>query len=89
MARTDSGSMLPYCVSKAAVNMLCRRLHFLLQDDGLPVLALSPGWVKTDMGGPNARITTEESARGIAKVIASFTGDSEPFQSHEGEPIPW
>jgi NAD(P)-dependent dehydrogenase (short-subunit alcohol dehydrogenase family) len=89
LERTANGAMVPYCVSKAAVNMLARRLHFLLEEDGIAVLALSPGWVKTDMGGPDARITVEESAEGIARVIAGFDRESPPFQDYQGNVVPW
>lgn len=89
LAQTEDGSVIPYCVSKAAVNMLSRRLHFLLEDDGIAVLALSPGWVRTDMGGPDARISTDESAEGIADVIAGYDRNSPPFQNYQGIVIPW
>jgi NAD(P)-dependent dehydrogenase (short-subunit alcohol dehydrogenase family) len=89
LERTTNGGMVPYCISKAAVNMLSRRLHFLLEADGIAVLALSPGWVKTDMGGPDARISVEESAEGIARVIAAFERDSTPFQDYQGNTVPW
>lgn len=86
---TSSGAMIAYCVSKAAVNMLTRRLHFALDRDAIPVLALSPGWVKTDMGGPDAKISVEESADGIVKVIAAYDREAPPFQDYTGKPQPW
>lgn len=86
---TSNGGMVAYCVSKAALNMLSRRLHFLLSDGDISVLSLSPGWVKTDMGGPNAKISVDESAEGIARVIAAYNNDSPPFQDYTGKPLPW
>ena len=89
LAQTEDASMIPYSVSKAALNMLSRRLHFLLEGDGIAVLAINPGWVKTDMGGPNAQISTEESARGITNVIAGYDRNGEPFQDYLGNSMPW
>ena len=86
---TTQGGMVAYCVSKAALNMLSRRLHYLLSNGNIPVLALSPGWVKTDMGGPNAKISVKESAEGVARVIAAYNGDGAPFQDYTGKALPW
>jgi len=89
LANTGSGGMLAYSVSKAAVNMLGRRLHFLLAAEDFSVLLVQPGWVRTDMGGPNALIAADESARGIMKVIDGFRRDSPQFQDYQGNPIAW
>jgi hypothetical protein len=51
---------------------------------------LHPGWVKTDMGGPNALISTEQSVTGMLKVIAKLQPeDSGIFRNYEGTPLPW
>lgn len=89
IGRTDSGAMIAYCVSKAAVNMLGRRLHFLLGEDDFKLLLVHPGWVRTDMGGHQAPVSTEESARGIARILSGFQRDSPQFQDYEGNPIDW
>lgn len=64
---------LAYACSKTAVNMLARGLAADLKDDGVIVIPLCPGWVKTPMGGPNAKITTEESAQMIFGTLTSLT----------------
>ena len=69
--------------------MLARRLHLLLAEDGIPVTAVSPGWVRTDMGGANAHLSIEESAQAVSTVIAGHGPDDAPFLDHEGTPIPW
>ena len=89
LERTGNGTLVPYSISKTAVNMLWRRLHFLLEDDGIALLALSPGWVKTDMGGAGADITIEESAEGIEKVISGCDRNTHPYQNYQGSAIPW
>ena len=89
IAGTAGGAMIPYCVSKAAVNMLTRRLSFLLAGDGIDVFAISPGWVKTDMGGPGAQITVQESTNLIVQRIAEHGPDDPPFINHTGGPLDW
>ena len=89
IAGTANGAMIPYCVSKAALNMLSRRLSFLLAGDGIDVFAISPGWVKTDMGGANAQITVAESTALIVRRIAEHTPEDAPFISHTGNPLDW
>ena len=51
---------------------------------------MHPGWVQTDMGGPSAEITAEESASGIRSVIAGLTkADSGTFYKWNGDVHPW
>ncbi len=67
--------MVHYRTSKAALNMITRQLAFALKDDGITVVALSPGWVRTDMGGPNATLAPEESGSAIARTIKALDAD--------------
>jgi len=54
------------------------------------VVALSPGWVRTDMGGSGAPLAAQTSVAGLRKVIAGLkTSDSGTFLSYDGSPIPW
>jgi NAD(P)-dependent dehydrogenase (short-subunit alcohol dehydrogenase family) len=86
----SSGMTLPYATSKAALNMLVKGLAATLGAKGVIVVALSPGWVQTDMGGPGAPLTPKTSVAGLRKVIAGLTAsDSGKFLSHDGSPIPW
>jgi NAD(P)-dependent dehydrogenase (short-subunit alcohol dehydrogenase family) len=78
-----------YRLSKTALNALTRILADELQDTGIKVNSVCPGWVRTEMGGPNATLSVEEGARGI--VWAATLPDDGPsggFFRH-GEPIPW
>jgi NAD(P)-dependent dehydrogenase (short-subunit alcohol dehydrogenase family) len=85
-----SGMTLPYSTSKAALNLLARGLAATLAPRGIIVAALSPGWVKTDMGGASAPLTPEKSVRGLRKVIDGLRpGDSGKFLSYDGATIPW
>jgi len=86
----SSGMTLPYSTSKAALNMLVKGLAGALQDKGVIVVALSPGWVRTDMGGAGAPLAPEASVKGLRKVIAGLkSADSGRFFSHDGSSIPW
>ena len=86
----SSGMTLPYSTSKAALNMLVKGLAATLAGRGITVVALSPGWVRTDMGGAGAPLTPEVSVKGLRKVISGLKkNDSGKFFSHDGAEIPW
>lgn len=86
----EMGGFWPgYRMSKTALNALTRMLADELMDTGIKVNSVCPGWVRTDMGGPDAPLAVEEGARGI--VWAATLPDDGPsggFFRH-GEPIPW
>ena len=86
----SSGMTLPYATSKAALNMLAKGLAAALAPRGVIVVALSPGWVKTDMGGAGAPLSAQTSVAGLRKVIERLRpADSGRFLSHDGSSIPW
>jgi NAD(P)-dependent dehydrogenase (short-subunit alcohol dehydrogenase family) len=86
----SSGMTLPYSTSKAALNMLAKGLAATLASRKIIVVALSPGWVRTDMGGEGAPLSPEASVRGLRKVLHGLTpADSGKFFSHDGSTIPW
>jgi len=79
-----------YNSSKAALNMVTRMLAFDLQEDGIAVKVIHPGWVQTDMGGAHAAVTAQDSAAGILRLaddlMLATTGK---FQVYSGEEHPW
>lgn len=86
----SSGMTLPYSTSKAALNMLVKGLAATQRSRGIIVVALSPGWVRTDMGGEQAPLSPEASVQGLRKVIGGLrAGDSGKFFSHDGSQIAW
>jgi NAD(P)-dependent dehydrogenase (short-subunit alcohol dehydrogenase family) len=85
-----SGATLPYGTSKAALNLLAKGLAMALQPRGITVVAFTPGWVRTDMGGAGAPLSPEESVAGLRNVIAALDlSHSGKFMSHDGKPVPW
>lgn len=84
------GGFYGYVASKAALNRLMRSMAIDLKPRGVIVGLVHPGWVKTDMGGPNAEITAEESAAGLRSLAAGWTiektGD---FYKWNGEVHAW
>lgn len=65
IAENDSGSMMYYRTSKAAVNQAWNSLAQQWKGEGLTLAMMHPGWVQTDMGGENADLTPEESVEGM------------------------
>ncbi|MEO1286686.1 MAG: SDR family oxidoreductase [Chloroflexota bacterium] len=87
--RTYGGSYA-YCSSKAALNMLMRGLASDLRNKEIITIALDPGWVRTDMGGQSALLSTEESADGIVTVIDTLTmNDTGRYLRYDGTESAW
>lgn len=90
MAENTSGGGYIYRSSKAALNSVVKSLSNDLTSNGFTVLALHPGWVQTEMGGPNALIDTDTSASGLIKVIESASTEvSGHFFNFDGSEIEW
>ena len=86
---TSGGSYI-YRTSKAALNMVGKGLAMDLKPRGIRVLLLHPGWVKTDMGGPNALIDAGTSILGMRTILANLHDDqSGMFFNFDGSMIPW
>ena len=80
-----------YCMSKAALNMQCNILQRYLKPKGIKVLAIHPGWMRTDMGGADAEIEPKTSAEGISKLIEKYSGDIEGpiYMDYTGKLMSW
>jgi NAD(P)-dependent dehydrogenase (short-subunit alcohol dehydrogenase family) len=82
--------LYPYESSKAAVNKVVRGLSIDLKPEGISVCALHPGWVKTDMGGPNAEITVDEAVSGLVNTIEQLNlSKTGTFWQWDGSEHPW
>lgn len=89
IADNTSGQYYAYRSSKAALNAMMRSLQVDLQEKGVKVLVLHPGWVKTDMGGEDALIDVETSVKGLCDVIEQAHDLPEMFYSYQKELLPW
>lgn len=79
-----------YAASKAALGMLTRRLAEKLRPRGIVVVAISPGWVQTEMGGAGAPTPVEVAVEQVAETIATLSSDATGrFLSERGEELPW
>jgi NAD(P)-dependent dehydrogenase (short-subunit alcohol dehydrogenase family) len=79
-----------YCMSKAALNMQSRILQNDLEPRGFKVLVIHPGWMRTDMGGPEADIHPDEAAEGIfALSTKSWKAGESMYVDYQGKPLPW
>ena len=90
ISRKTSGGRYSYDGSKAALNMFTRTLAFEVISDGIIAIVMHPGWVQTDMGGSNAHLSVEESAKGIMKITDRLKKkDAGRFLQWDGRELPW
>ena len=86
---TDTNSWL-YRASKAALNSVVKTASIHLGTRGVVCMALSPGWVRTDMGGPSARLDVRDSVTALRRVIAAANrSHNGRFLQHTGEQLEW
>jgi NAD(P)-dependent dehydrogenase (short-subunit alcohol dehydrogenase family) len=80
-----------YCMSKSALNMLSAILQNYSKNKGIKVLSIHPGWMRTDMGGPNADISPEESAEGIFNLSLKEwdVNDKNIYMDYKGNIMTW
>ena len=86
----DDDGDYAYRCSKAALNMATVKLAQDLRADGVTVLSLHPGWVKTDMGGDEAVVPVADSASGLRRIIDSAPlADTGSFRAFDGRTVSW
>jgi NAD(P)-dependent dehydrogenase (short-subunit alcohol dehydrogenase family) len=86
----NGGGWVPYRTSKAALNMAWSCLALEARSRGIACLLLSPGWVKTRMGGAGAEISSEESVSAMRSLIERLTiDDTGKFMRRNGSELPW
>ena len=85
-----SGRSYAYRASKTALNMFSIAMKNELESQGISILIMHPGWVETDMGGPNAPLSVEESVSGIMQRIEEQTLEmTGRYVQFDGTPIEW
>ncbi len=80
---------LPYMMSKAAMNSAGCVIKYALEGQGIPILLIMPGWMFTDMGGPNAPVDPVESAARIIGQTAQPDLPPVSFKTYDGQTLPW
>ncbi|KAE8372265.1 hypothetical protein BDV26DRAFT_298015 [Aspergillus bertholletiae] len=87
-----------YKISKAALNALTVQYAMSYKDEGFTFLAVSPGWLKTDMGGDDAHLTAEEGAQAVLNIVDKADTDSNGsfknvevpgWDMYDGKNVPW
>jgi NAD(P)-dependent dehydrogenase (short-subunit alcohol dehydrogenase family) len=85
-----SGRSYAYRASKTALNMFSMAMKNELDGMGSSLLIIHPGWVETDMGGPNAPLSTDESVRGIMqRITEQDMSMSGRYVQFDGTPVEW
>ncbi|MGZ9720488.1 SDR family oxidoreductase [Rhizobium miluonense] len=86
----DDDGDYAYRCSKAALNMATVKLAQDFQREGIAVISLHPGWIRTDMGGPDAVVDIAQSAQGLKGLIDTATmADSGSFRAYDGRTVSW
>jgi len=85
-----SGGSYMYRSTKTAANSMMKSISVDLKPAGIAVATLHPGWVETDMGGPNALINVQTSVTGLSRVIDALDLDNTGrFLAYDGKEIAW
>jgi len=90
ITNNENGNYDVYRASKAALNMFMR--SFAARHAGNPrtLLLMAPGWVRTDMGGPQARLSIEESIPNLANTLDMQAGRGGlQYLDYIGRKVPW
>jgi NAD(P)-dependent dehydrogenase (short-subunit alcohol dehydrogenase family) len=90
IANNSNGNFEIYRASKSALNQLMRSYAARHHDDPRSLLLVAPGWVKTDLGGPNARLTIDESIPNLVRTVDAQRGHTGlQYLDYQGHAVPW
>jgi NAD(P)-dependent dehydrogenase (short-subunit alcohol dehydrogenase family) len=90
ITNNENGHYEIYRGSKTALNMLMRSFAARYSDDPRTMLLMAPGWIRTDLGGPEARLSVEESIPNLANTMDAQAGKSGlQYLDYLGRKVPW
>jgi NAD(P)-dependent dehydrogenase (short-subunit alcohol dehydrogenase family) len=90
IANNHNGGFEVYRASKSALNQLMRSYAARHDDDPRTLLLLAPGWVRTDLGGPNARLSIDESIPNLVRTVDAQRGrPGLQYLDYQGDTVAW
>ena len=90
ITNNENGNNEIYRGSKTALNMFMRSFAARHADDPRTLLLMAPGWVRTDLGGPQARLSIEESIPNLVNTIDAQSGKAGlQYLDYLGRKVPW
>ncbi len=90
ITNNENGIHDVYRTSKAALNMLMRSFAARHAGDPRTLLLMAPGWVRTDLGGPQGRLSIEESIPNLANTMDAQAGTAGlQYLDYMGRKVPW
>lgn len=90
ISNNTAGQREVYRGSKAALNMFMRSFAARRAGEGRTLILMAPGWVRTEMGGPEGRLSIEESIPNVVSTLLTASGrPGLQYLDYLGKTVPW